>query len=96
MGFRLEIKPLELLTEEQVGEIHRSTLQVLWRTGIRIESDWALDFFEKHDCKVDHNSLRVRFPGDLVDECLRQVPRSFRVKARNPNNDLKFGVLKNL
>jgi trimethylamine--corrinoid protein Co-methyltransferase len=90
-GFTLKLKPLEILTEEQVEEIHRSTLHVLRETGVRIESDWALDFFEKNDCQVDRDNLRVRFPEDLVEKCLRKVPGRYRVKARNSRNDLVFG-----
>ena len=91
LGFPLEVKPLEILSAEQVQELHRSTLQVLRETGVRIESEWALDFLEKHGCQVDREAMRVRFPGELVNECLAKVPDTFRVKARDPRHDLVFG-----
>ncbi|MFC2030270.1 trimethylamine methyltransferase family protein [Chloroflexota bacterium] len=90
-GFSLEVKPLEILAAEQVEELHHSTLQVLWETGVRIESEWALDFLEKHDCRVDRESMRVRFPEELVNECLGRVPGTFRVRARDAKHDLVFG-----
>jgi trimethylamine--corrinoid protein Co-methyltransferase len=90
-GFPLKIEPLKLLSEEQVEEIHQATLRVLWDTGVRMESEWALDFLDSHGCRVDREDQRVRFPSDLVHECLRTVPGTFRVRARNPKNDLEFG-----
>jgi len=90
-GFTLNLKPLEILTEEQVEEVHRSTLRVLWETGVRMDSEWALGFLERSGCAVDRAASRVRFPGDLVEECLRRVPSRFAVQARDAKNNLEFG-----
>lgn len=91
LGFELKVKPLKILTEEQVEDIHQSTLRVLWKTGIRIESDWALGFLESHGCDVDREIARVRYPAELVEDCLGNVPGRFKVKARDPDKDLAFG-----
>ena len=90
-GFTRRFKPLEILTEEQVEEIHRATLDVLRKTGVRHESEWALDFLRKHGCEVDLEDKRVRFPESLVEECLRRCPSSFRLKARDPEKDYILG-----
>lgn len=90
-GFKRNFKPLEIITEEHVASIHQGILDVLRETGVRFESDWALQFFKKHDCDVDFEDNRVRFPEGLVEECLRKCPSSFRLKARDPNNDLIMG-----
>jgi trimethylamine--corrinoid protein Co-methyltransferase len=91
-GFTRKLAPLEMLTEGQIDDLHRATLDVLRNTGVRFESDWALDFLESHGCKTDPASLRVRFPEGLVEECLRQAPGSFRVGAPDPANDLIMGA----
>jgi len=90
-GFTRNFKPLEILTEEQVEAIHRGTLDVLRRTGIRFESEKALKLFEKNGCLVDYDNNRVRFPEGLVEECLRKCPSSYHVKARESNNDMIWG-----
>jgi len=41
-GFRRNFRPLEILTEEELGAIHRGTLEALWVTGVRIEHERAL------------------------------------------------------
>lgn len=90
-GFQRNFSPLKILTEEQVDDIHRSTLRVLEETGLKVEHKRALELFKESGCKVDFDSNRVRFPPWLVEECLRKCPRSFRVKARNPENDIILG-----
>ena len=61
-GFTRKFKPLEILTEEQIEEIHRGTLEVLWVTGVRFEHERALKLFEKNGCRVDYDEMRVHFP----------------------------------
>ncbi len=90
-GFTRNFKPLEILTEEQVNAIYRGTLDVLWETGVTFHHERALKLFEKNGCKVDYEKKRVKFPPGLVEESLRKAPSSFRVKARDPKDDLIVG-----
>ena len=90
-GFIRNFKPLTILSEEQIETIHRGTLDVLQRTGLRIEHKKALKLLEKNGCKVDYDDNRVRFPPELVEESLRKCPSSFRMKARNPKHDVIAG-----
>jgi trimethylamine--corrinoid protein Co-methyltransferase len=90
-AFTRNFRPLEILTDEQIEGIHRGTLDVLWQTGVRCESKRALRLFEKNDCSVDYDEMSVHLPPGLVEECLRKCPSSFRVKARNPKNDVIIG-----
>ena len=90
-GFIRKFAPLQMLSEGQVEQLHEATLKTLWDTGVRFESDWALDLLAANDCKVDRESRRVYFPPQLVDTCLSLGPRAFVVKAPNPENDLLLG-----
>lgn len=90
-GFTRKFKPLELLTEEQITALHKASLDVLETTGVRVEHPRALKLFENKGCKVDYSNNRVRIPPSLVEESLRLAPSSFRVKARDPQNDLIMG-----
>jgi trimethylamine--corrinoid protein Co-methyltransferase len=90
-GFTRQLQALEFLSQAQLEAMHRATLDILWETGIRFESDWALDFLNKNGCRVEAEHKRVRFPGALVQECLAQVPKQFRVKAPDPQNELVYG-----
>lgn len=90
-GFTRQYKPLDLLTEEETEAIHRGALYVLEKTGMRVEHDRALRLYAEHGCRVDWESRRVRIPSGLVEECLRQVPSSYILKARDPDKDLMVG-----
>lgn len=87
-GIKRKIPTLEVLTEGEVEAIHRATLQILWETGVTFHQAKAREIFEDAGCAVDHSNARVRFPPWLVEEALSRVPSSFRVKARNPKNDI--------
>ncbi|MEA1964071.1 MAG: trimethylamine methyltransferase family protein [Candidatus Aerophobetes bacterium] len=90
-GFTRKFKPLEILTEEQLEEIHRGTLEILENTGIVFHHEKALKLFNKNGCKVDFEKRRVYFPPGLVEESLHKCPSSFHMKARDPKNDLRIG-----
>ncbi len=90
-GFTRNIKTLKILTDEQVEAIHRGTLDVLQKTGVRFEHDRVLKLFHENGCMVDREKKVVKLPDYLVEECIRKVPSSFCVKARDPKNDLRIG-----
>ena len=60
-GFTRNMKPLDVLTGEQIEQIHSASLRVLKKTGVRFDSKRALQLFEKNGCVVDHDTNRVRF-----------------------------------
>ncbi|KKK86643.1 hypothetical protein LCGC14_2761210, partial [marine sediment metagenome] len=91
MGFVRNFKPLEILTEEQIEDIHRGALEILETTGIKVEGKRAFKVFEKADCKIDHDSGIIKVPPGLVVECIRKCPTSFHMKALDPKNDIILG-----
>jgi len=90
-GFIRRFKPLEIVTESQLEQVHQATLDVLMQTGVSILHERALQLMKDNDCLVDFDSQRVRIPPHVVEECLRRSPSSFRVKARDPKHDLLIG-----
>jgi len=58
---------------------------------VRIEHKKALTILEKNGCKVDYGNNTVHFPPALVEESLRKCPSTFRLKARQQENDLILG-----
>jgi trimethylamine--corrinoid protein Co-methyltransferase len=83
--------PLKVLSSEEIDAIHKSTLDVLEHTGLRIEHKKALQIFEENGCKVDYDTMRVRIPSAVTEDCIRKCPTSFRIKARDPENDMIIG-----
>jgi trimethylamine--corrinoid protein Co-methyltransferase len=90
-GFLRRFEPIKVMTDAQVEAIHRATLDVLERTGIKFESVKALDILKQSGCVVDYETKVARFPPSLVEECIRMTPSSFAIKARDPKNDVRIG-----
>jgi len=89
-GIIRNIKPMEILSKEQIELIHKNTLDVLQNTGVRFESERALKLFKDNDCDVDMENNLVKFPRGLVEQSLRQCPSSFQLKGR-ADQELSFG-----
>jgi trimethylamine--corrinoid protein Co-methyltransferase len=90
-GFVRKIRPLDIVNGEEIQEIHAATLEVLESTGVVFLHDKALQLLKESGCKVDFKNKRVRIPGWLVEECIRKTPSSFKLRARDPRNDLRIG-----
>jgi trimethylamine--corrinoid protein Co-methyltransferase len=79
----------ELLTKNQVEQIHEASLYILEKVGVDFYYPPALKVFEKAGAKVDHN--RVYFSPRLVEEQTKKAPEQFKIYARNPDNDVLIG-----
>ncbi|MCB8814288.1 trimethylamine methyltransferase family protein [Desulfosporosinus shakirovi] len=71
---------LRWVSEGQIEEIHFATLEVLERTGVKVDHPEALQLLKDAGCIVNEN--RVRIPSWLVEECLRLAPRKIVVANR--------------
>jgi len=89
-GFTRNFKPFEILTDTQMDAIHSSTLRVMEETGLTFENENALKTLAENGCKVDRDTKRVRFPQSLVEDCLQKAPGTYKVKARNSENDIEL------
>jgi len=90
-GFTRSYPPLHMLTAEQEASIHGGALYTMQKTGMQIEHQGALSLMAEAGCEVDFEAQRVRIPSWLIEECLRKVPSQFRLKARDPKQDLMVG-----
>lgn len=79
---------LEVLTPEEVGRIHTSTLDVIEKVGVRFPSQRALDLWAEHGAQVDRETCIVKAPGHLIEEALQKAPPAYSLCARDPSQDL--------
>ena len=70
--------------------IHYSTLEVLEKTGVIVESDKALKILEEAGCTVNYRKHLALIPPHLVKEALMRKPKNVTLCARNPKNDLRL------
>lgn len=79
---------LNILTGDELEDIHLGTLELLEKTGIYIEKNEALDIFESGGAVVNRQTKMVRIPAYLVEECIRSVPSRVVLYGRDPKHDL--------
>lgn len=79
---------LNILTPEEVAQIHTATLDVIETVGVRFPSEKALKILEAHGAQVDHQAMTARIPGQVVEEYLAKAPPIYTLAALDPAQDL--------
>lgn len=86
-----KMKWLEVLTDEEIRQVHSSSLEILEQTGVRIPHRRLLELLRDHGAFVDFSTQNVRFPPALVESALRKAPSRFTWHGRNPKYDIRLG-----
>jgi trimethylamine--corrinoid protein Co-methyltransferase len=58
---------LRVIEPEQMERLHRGTLEVLERTGLRLQGEFLLRALADAGCRVDFGARRAWFPPELVE-----------------------------
>lgn len=79
----------EYFSQDDLQQIHNSSLRVLESVGIDFLYEPAIDLLAKAGCRVD--GKRVFFPPKLVDEQIAKAPSQFTLYARNAEKNVVIG-----
>jgi trimethylamine--corrinoid protein Co-methyltransferase len=97
---RNALKPLEILSEDQLMAIHEASLHLLENIGIEFMGAAARDKFRAAGAKVDDETGLVKIPREVVANALKTAPSSFVLSPRNPvrrvnagGNHVSFGLV---
>lgn len=82
-------RPIEILSAEDIGQIHDTTVKILGEVGVDFPHEDALAIFRKHGVKVD--GRRVYLTEDQLMDALKAAPAQFTVRARNPERNVTIG-----
>ncbi|HEY52832.1 MAG TPA: methyltransferase, partial [Caldilineae bacterium] len=88
---RNRLAPLEVISAEQVEQIHEASMQILEDVGLRWLDEEALDLWEKAGAKIDRSQKHAWLDRGLVMELVAKAPASFTWRARNPAHDIIIG-----
>ena len=83
--------PLEVLSADQLEQIHLASLTLLENQGMRVLHKDARDLLEQAGADVNHDTEMVRFDRDLVMEKVGLAPSEITLHARNPAKNFKLG-----
>ena len=81
---------LNVLTSEELKQIHQATLEVLEHTGIYVQCPKARSVFAEAGAVITAKGV-VKIPPLVVEEAIRSAPSTLVLRARNPQNDFVLG-----
>jgi len=90
-GFERKFPALDIFSSERAARLLEGTMRVLETTGVRMEHSKGREVLHGAGCSVDAATNRVRIPRELVTKSFALCPRSFSVRARDPQNDITIG-----
>jgi trimethylamine--corrinoid protein Co-methyltransferase len=79
---------LDILNPDDVRRIHEATLQIIANTGVRFPSKRALEIWKKNGAQVDHDTMVVKAPRELIEEAIKLCPSEYTLAARDQEQDL--------
>jgi trimethylamine--corrinoid protein Co-methyltransferase len=84
----LKSKQLNFLTGEEVAQVQKAVLQVLWETGVRVEWQPALEVYAANGCNVNFSQRIVKIPEQVLMRALESAPAEFWLRAPDPEFDV--------
>ncbi len=76
-----------LLTPDQVAQIHEASLTILEDVGFLVRNEKARRLLSAHGCRVDSETLSVKFPRGVVGEFLKGLSPTFTFHGRDARYD---------
>ncbi len=74
---------INILTDEEVQQIHQATLQTIESVGVRFPSKKALTLWEAFGAAVDHEKQIVKVKPDIIETRLKRRLRPIVLGARD-------------
>ncbi|OKY78407.1 MAG: Trimethylamine:corrinoid methyltransferase, MttB2 [Candidatus Methanohalarchaeum thermophilum] len=79
----------KMLNEEDLKQIHESSMDILENTGVEVPNEKIRDLFKENGAEVDGD--RVCIPETLVEESIEKAPSEFTIYARNSDKNVDVG-----
>jgi trimethylamine--corrinoid protein Co-methyltransferase len=77
----------ELLSKEQVQQVHAASLEILEKVGMLVRNQRAREIFAAHGALVDHQTQIIKIPAQVVERYRVYFPPKFTFYARDPRFD---------
>ncbi|UCD97979.1 MAG: trimethylamine methyltransferase family protein [Chloroflexota bacterium] len=83
---------LQVLSEDEKSQVHERSLEILAKTGIRVDTATGRQLLESAGAEVNQETNLVRIPRKVVEECLQVTAKNFSLGARRPGWDLEMNA----
>jgi trimethylamine--corrinoid protein Co-methyltransferase len=81
---------IEILSRDDLDQIHGATMEVLRRFGVKILEPRAFGLFESAGADVERKTRMVRLSESLVMESIQRAPSEFKMYGRDPEYELDY------
>ncbi len=82
----------EVLSPEEVEQIHAASMNVLENVGFRVDLKRARDDFAEAGADVDEANRSVRIPEKLVRSAVDKAPERFTLYGADPDFQMEIGT----
>ncbi|MCB9419607.1 MAG: trimethylamine methyltransferase family protein [Ardenticatenaceae bacterium] len=83
--------PAEILTPDQIQQLHDASMHILENIGLDFLDDEALAIWQQAGAKVDRAARHVWIDRGLLLEAIAPAPATFTWRARNPARNVVIG-----
>ncbi len=80
-----------MLTDEKLSQIHGASIEILEKTGLRMDHPVALEKLAGAGARVEKENQRVYLSADMIEQALKTAPKSFTCAGRTPEFDFAAG-----
>lgn len=87
----MRLNNLEVLSKGEIELIHESSLDVLEKVGLIVESNRVLDILKENGCDVDYDTKLAKFPRSVTEKCIKSLPSKIPIYDRDGNVALVLG-----
>jgi len=82
---------LQILSTDNIGNIHSASLTVLEKTGVIIKNDEAMNLLKTSGCEVKLDKETAYIPEHLVKDCLEKTQPTMKSYSRDGKHELEIG-----
>ena len=79
---------VDVLSREDIEQIHAATLEVIESVGVKFPLPEALDILAANGASIDRDNCIARIPAAVVEDALKSAPSTYTLAARDPERDL--------
>ena len=78
---------LNVLSEKKENRIHEASLEILEKTGVRVQDEETLSRLEGEGCRVDYKTQTAKMDESFIMKGLKKHPKEFLLRAVEPEQD---------
>ena len=83
---------IEVLSSQNIADIHEASLEVLHKTGFAVEHEAALEKLSDAGARIDFENNIAHFSPEVVEKALKAVPEQFLLAGRTADFDIAVEI----